>query len=155
MDEFVAYRTVGSELQTQWSGQMAHLFEPGELELSGEVKGVRFTARGPESISCESLTAWFNTQTLMGLAGESKFKRAELKRFVEVSAGGNLLLTDYAEFDADSNVLKSDKAVKLEGLNRRFEGEKGFQYEVSGDKLELFGKITGTLTLSEDKKMPQ
>ena len=152
VEDFVAYRTVGSELVSKWSGRLAHFFEPGEIELNGDIKGIRFTKRGEETISSESVSVWFDTQSLTALAGEGKLQRAELKRFVEISAGGSVLLTDFAEYLADSNTLRSDRAVKIEGPNRQFSGEKGFLYEVSGDKLELFGKITGVMQIDSKQK---
>ena len=151
LEDFVSYRTSGSSLVSTWSARLAHFFEPGELELQGDVKGIRFTAKGEETISSESLTAWFDSQSLTALAAEGKLRKAELTRFVEVSAGGSILLTDYAEYLADSNVLQSDRSVKIEGLNRQFSGEKGFKYEVSGDKLQLFGKITGVISVDQNK----
>jgi len=152
LEDFIVYRTAGPELVSTWSAQLAHFFEPGELELHGDVKGIRYTSRGDETISSESLTAWFDTPSLLAMAGEGKLKRAELKRFVEVAGAGNLLLTDFAEYLADTNVLQSDRAVTIEGPNRQFNGESGFRYEVTGDNLQLFGKITGVLTMDDQKK---
>lgn len=130
---------------------MAHLFEPGELELHGDVRGIRYADRGEEVVSCETASIFFETSSLTSLAAEARLKKAEFKKFVEVAAQGHVLLTDQAEYIADTQVLQSDKAVKIEGPNRTFAGEKGFRYEVAGDKLELFGKINGQLITEREK----
>lgn len=147
-EDFILYRYRLDALTSRLSARIGHFYEPNIIELDGEIRGERLTNDGRETVSSESATAYFKAPTLSKMMAETDLDRAELTGFVEVGVKEHSLSTDYAEYIAADDLVRSPKPVRVQGPNRAFTGEEGFTYGLGDETLKMFGIVKGQFLLN-------
>lgn len=148
LEDFTFYRYAGEALTGRLSARLGHFYEPNVVELDGEIKGERLTTDGKETVSAESATAYFKANTLTKMMEQTDLDRAELTGFVEVGVKEHTLSTDYAEYLAGEDLVRSLRPVRVQGLNRVFTGDEGFTYALTSETLQMFGRVKGQFLLN-------
>ena len=147
-EDFTFYRYLGDSLTGRLSARLGHFYEPNVVEFDGEIKGERLTKDGRQTVSAESATAYFKAATLTKLMAETDLERAELTGFVEVGLREHTLSTDYAEYLAADNLVRSLRPVRVQGPNRLFTGDEGFTYGLEDETLQMYGTVKGQFLLN-------
>jgi len=150
LEDFEVYRHDGQTLKATLMARMAQLFEPNLLEMDGEIRAVRFAERSEETLGSEAASAYFKASSFGDMMTDTELVRADLTGFVEVGVKEHILTTDYAEYLADTEIIRSDRPVRVEGPGRVFSGEEGFKYQAKDGSLSLPGIVKGEVQPSED-----
>lgn len=151
LEDFTLYRYKGDALKSRLSARLGHFYEPNVLELDGEIRGERLLENNDrETVSAESATGYFKAASLSKMMSDTDLDRAELTGFVEVGVKDHLLSTDYAEYLAADNLVRSLRPVQVAGPSRIFAGDEGFTYNLITQALEMFGQVKGSFI--PDKK---
>ncbi len=153
-EDFTFYRYTGEALTGRLSARLGHFYEPNVVELDGEIKGERLTADGHETVSAESATTYFKATTLSKMMAETELDRSELTGFVEVGVKDHALSTDYAEYLATENIVRSLRPVRVQGPSRVFTGDEGFTYGLNDETLQMYGTVRGQFFLNTAQGPP-
>ncbi len=143
LEDFKVFRYHDKDIKAQVSARLGHFFEPNLVELNGDIRGLRHTERGPETIGAEAVMAYFEADDIGSMLKEAPLQLAELTGFVEVGVRDHLLTTDYAEYKAADKVVASTRPVRVEGPGRVFTGEDGFNYDLDSQSLDILGHVEG------------
>lgn len=150
LEDFVAYKYEGSRLDAKLSGKLANFYEPNLVEIDGDIRGERATSEDKEFFSAETASAFFKAESLTGLMEKNvELDRAEVSGFVEFGVKGHVLTTDYAELLNDQQQIRSNRPVRVEGIDRMFAGEEGFTYDLKKESLYMPGRVKGVVQIEE------
>ena len=153
LEDFVVYRYQDEKVISKVTARLGHFFEPNQLEMDGEIRAMRLTDDGPERLGSESATAYFTADSLSSMMKDTELERAEVTGFVEVGVRDHILTTDYAEYIARTDVVSSNRPVRVEGPGRVFSGDEGFTWDIKTMALKLEGPIRGEVNPDEkDRK---
>lgn len=145
LEDFTLYRYNKHTVQSTLTGRIAHFMDPNILEVYGDIRGLRHNSSRREHFSAQSAAAYFYSTGVVQLMQNSKIQRCEVENNVRVGSGDNVILTQYAQYIGDSNVLRSDLPVQFNAPRSKFYGKGGFHYQVDTEELNLHGPIKGTL----------
>jgi len=144
LEEFTVYRYNQHNVTETLAAKLGYFLEPNILELYGDIRGFR---HGPkrEYCSAESSISYFDSHSLTSLLRNAKIVKTEVETQVRVGIEDHALRTEFAEFIADLEVIRTDFPVKIDGPRGRFNGEKGFVYDLKAGLMMIRGPMTGTL----------
>ena len=145
LEDFVIYRYQDNDLVGKLTSRIGNFYEPNLIELISEVKGERYIGNEMETMESESAVANLKSKSLVEvLSGKDiSLDVAELTGFVEVGINSHLLSTDYAKYEADKQMILSDRPVRVTGLGRVIDGSEGFSYFLEDQAMVLPGHIKG------------
>jgi len=149
LEDFIVYRYKDKTLNAKISGRLGHFFEPNQIELNGEIKGIRMTPKGTETFGAEAVMGYFEAQDINEMLDGAELELAELTGFVEVGMRDHVLTTDFAEYRAQKGVVSSTRPVRVEGPGRVFTGEDGFVYNLESQSLDIMGHVEGVVKSME------
>lgn len=118
LEEFSVYRYTGHKVSSILSANQGHLIEPNIIEVSSEIRGIRYGAKDPQTLACDSATGYFQADHLGELMSDAGLARAEIRGNVVLGVGKETLLTEYAEYLASRGVLVTKAPVEIQGPNR-------------------------------------
>lgn len=145
LEEYTMFRYEGHELRATLSGKLATFFEPNVVEMYGNVTARKHAGEKKEYASAESAAAYFASSGVTQFMKDSKIERAQLENDVKIGIGDNILSTEFAEYLAALEVLRSDRPVLMHGPTGRFKGGNGFAYSLSTEEMTVFGPLEGVL----------
>lgn len=148
LEDFFSFRYKGHELKGVVSGHLANFIEPNVVEMYGNVQGKKNEGEKQNFVSAESGAAYLESQGLTQLMKNSTVKRAQLENDVRIGVTQNVLNTEFAEYLADNQVLRSDRPVLIYNSTGRFKGNSGFEYSLQSEDMTVFGPIEGILQSS-------
>lgn len=144
LEEYTMFRYDGHELRATLSGKLATFLEPNIVEMYGNVTG-RKHGEEKEYASAESAAAYFASSGVTQFLKDNKIERAQLENDVKIGIGDNTLSTEFAEYIAAKDVLRSDRPVLMYGPTGRFKGGNGFAYSLTTEEMTVFGPLEGIL----------
>ena len=145
LEEFTVYKYEGHKVTSTFSGKLAHFVDPNILEIYGSLRGLRHNSEKREYVSSESATVYFSASGISQLMDNAKIVEVELEDNVNVGVKFHRLLTEFAEYLPNQNLLQSELPVTLKGPNGDFEGKNGFLFHLQKEKVRIFGPIEGVL----------
>ena len=145
LEDFTLYRYRGHRVLSTLSGRIAHFIEPNSVEMYGSLRGLRYDTVNREYFSAESAAIYFVGTGMMQLMKGAEVERAEIDNNVKVGSAENLIETDYAQYLADRNRLRSDVPVVFTSPKSKLKGQTGFEYDLELETVELFGPMEGVL----------
>lgn len=145
LEEFALFRYEGHELEATLTGKLATFLEPNMVEMYGNVTGRKYEEDKKEYSSAESATAYFASSGVTQFMKDSRIERAQLENDVRIGIGDHTLSTEFAEFLAPKEVLRSERPVLLYGPTGRFKGGNGFAYHLTTEEMTVFGPLEGIL----------
>lgn len=152
IDDFAVYRYKGHKLTASLTAKLGHFIEPNVVEAFASIRAVRFKPEGEESLRCEAAHAQFEAEHMRDLLKEkdAMISYAEVEDQVRLGVRDNMLRTEHAQYFAEKDLLTSREPVQVDGPNRTFVGEQGFNFNVLKETLELPGKVRGVVQPSAD-----
>lgn len=145
LENFTLHRYRDHKIVSTLTGQMANFMDPNLLEMYGKLRGLRYDSANREYFSAESASIYFTSNGVVQLLSSSEIARADIENDVNVGSQDKLIKSQYAQYLADKDILRSDVPVVLIAPDSVLRGLKGFEYKIDSEDIELFGPIEGTL----------
>jgi len=150
LERFTFYRYQGTQVDVQVSARNAHFLEPNKLEIFTDVSGFRRIEDRFEELSCQIVTAHFMGNGLADVMAKNELVRAEFDSQVEIKLREQTVKTDYAEYLARTDILRSAMPVVILGRARRLQTDSGFVYDMAQESIRLHGQVNGILHPDEE-----
>lgn len=144
LEEFTVFRYEQHKIQQTISAKLGYFQEPNILELYGNIRGFKHTEKR-EYFSADSSITYFESRGLSQLLRRAAVIKTEVEGQVRTGIDGNELTTEYAEYIAPQNLLRTDLPVVVDGPKGRFNGDKGFEYFINDGIMNIRGPMTGVL----------
>lgn len=147
IDDFNVYRYDGHKVISSFSAKLGHFLEPNIVEVYAGIRGTRYRKDSVESIRSEVAKAYLKANSLSDILGknEPELMKAEVEDQVRLGLRDNIMRTEYAEYLADKEVLTTREPVQVDGPNRTFVGEDGFDYDMRKEVLNMPGEVKGVV----------
>lgn len=149
LEDFTIFRYQGHQLSSRVSAKLGQYVEPNRVELYGDVYGFEELADKQNYVRSQSASLFFDSRGLVRLMKETKLRRADFANDVEFGFSNSRVFTQFAEYTANNQLIRSDRATLMRREDAELRSETGFEYSLSGESLELYGPIQG---LIEPKK---
>lgn len=145
LEDFTMYRYRGHQVLSTITGRLGHFIEPNSVEMYGNLRGLRYDTENREYFSAESATVYFKASGMLQLMKGSEVERAEVDNNVRVGSSRNLIETDYVQYRAEKQTLRSDVPVVFTSPRSTLSGQSGFEYDILTEAAKLYGPMEGTL----------
>lgn len=145
MTDFTAYRYQGHTLDSTVSADLATFFEPNVIEVYGHIRSKRHNIKDKHELAAESATAYLGAKGVTQFLKKSNIERAHVENDVRLGLDRTTLRTEYAEYSARDNTVKSDRPVTLIQPSGRMTGASGFELVLGENNLTIFGPLDGLI----------
>jgi len=154
LEEFTVYRYRDHRVLSTLSAKMGQFIEPNILEVYGDIRGMRHDSDKREFVNGEASSTLFRSRGVIQLMKEPEIIKTELANDVQFGFDETIVFTQFAEYIAESRVLRSDVPVLVRSPQGFMHSKTGFQYLIEEESMELYGPIQGTLQQSERSQVP-
>lgn len=145
LSDFTIYKYDDHKVKMTFSGRLANFVDPNLLEIYGNIRGLRHNSQKREYVTAESAVVFFETNGVAQLMEDAEVSKAELEDNVNVGVKYNRLVTDFAEYLPQQELLQSEFPVRLKGPTGDFDGKSGFKYDLKSEDILIHGPISGVL----------
>lgn len=147
IDDFNVYRYDGHKVVSSFSAKLGHFLEPNVIEVYAAVRGTRYRKDSVESIRSEVAKAFLKSNSLSEILKDKEpaLARAEVEDQVRIGLRDNIMRTEFAEYLASKDIFTTREPVQVDGPNRTFVGEKGFDYDLKKEVLNMPGEVKGVV----------
>lgn len=151
LQNFSFYRYQDQKIDGHLEAESGALLPTNVIEIRGNIVGMRVRNGQEDRARAQSALVYLSDGNLSPDVAAAEVEVVHLKDSVTVNVGRDLLRTEYAKYEASSNVISSDKPVHVDGQGYRVTGADGFDYSIDRHVLQVLGKIVGVVDSNEKR----
>lgn len=149
---FIVRKYRMSSAEARFDAGLAVFKAPNMVHLTNRIKGWQDMTGQRRVASANHAVAYFETANLIEMLERAKLNKVDMGGGVLLGFSGHKVTTQNAEYFVGKNLVRGDALVKVLGPKRWFTGQNGFRLSLKEEKLDVYGKIRGSVA-SDSKEL--